>query len=96
MGPAERAVLSAKQELREHLRELADEVGGKPSCSVAHQVPQARHAERSARVNLLKWSVSEALSWLRSPPPPHDGLARLVIQTSDGEMRFAAKPPSSP
>lgn len=38
----------------------------------------AKDWNRTARVNLLKISVTEALAWLRSPPAVHQKWARLV------------------
>lgn len=38
----------------------------------------AREWRRTARVNLLKMNVAEALAWLRSPPALHKKWARLV------------------
>lgn len=38
----------------------------------------AKDWKRTARVNLLKMSVTEALAWLRSPPALHQRWASLV------------------
>lgn len=64
-------------ELQQHLQELLAAAG----VSNASQLLTASIAAtwpRTARVNLLKMTVAEALSWLRSPPTPHQKLAKLV------------------
>ena len=53
--------------------------------------PPAPHA-RTARVNTLKMTVTEALAWLREPPAEHAALGKLVratlclAQACDGPM----------
>ena len=60
-GPAERAVLAAGDTLRAALAAMHDTSQVKPSMA-------ALTAPRAARVNTLKMTVAEALSWLRRPP----------------------------
>lgn len=64
-------------ELKQYLQELLNEAGVEHvdellTANIAKDWP------RAARVNLLKMSVDEALTWLRSPPSPHQKLAALV------------------
>ena len=69
--------LVLQAELQQHLQELLAAAG----VSNASQLLTASIAAtwpRTARVNLLKMTVAEALSWLRSPPIPHQKLAKLV------------------
>lgn len=77
-GPAERAVLAVKEELREQLQRLMEEAGVSSPRKLLPEVRAVPPPLRSARVNLLKWSVSEALSWLQNPPHPHERFAHLV------------------
>lgn len=75
-GKAEKAVYSLKAELQQHLADLLDEAGV-DSIDELLTVNVAQTWPRTARVNLLKITVDEALSWLRSPPPPHQKLSIL-------------------
>ncbi len=64
-------------ELQEYLQDILTEAGVEHvdellSANIAKDWP------RTARVNLLKISVAEALAWLRSPPLEHQKLATLV------------------
>ena len=109
-GPAERAVLRKKEELRAAAAAARpSSVGaapgdpnpdpGKPAdpapssrserAAAAAQLgqgmgsagsPNARAVARAraARVNLLRGSVAEALTWLRAPPAPHERWAHPV------------------
>ena len=80
-GRLERAVLAAEPALQRELDAMLAKAG---AASVAELLPAAGAAAaaagrpRSARVNLLKMRVEEALDWLRDPPPPHTRLARLA------------------
>lgn len=73
-GPAERAILKCETSLRMQLQRLLDDAGVDavsallPATALAEAA--ARHP-RTARVNELKMSVDEALSWVREPPHPH-------------------------
>ena len=59
-GPAERAMLSEEVQLRAQLD--SETVANTASPDPMHSWP------RHARVNTLKWTVQEALSWLRCCP----------------------------
>lgn len=63
-GPAERALLSASDSLRAQLQESQAAMPQQPQL----QSDQQELWPRYARVNLLKMTVQEALSWLRCPP----------------------------
>ena len=62
-GPAERAVLAAQDSLRTHLAQSCTELTAHPTSRGQQQLP------RFARVNLLKMTVQEALSWLQCQLP---------------------------
>ena len=64
-------------ELQQHLQELLAAAGVDSASELLTQSITADWP-RTARVNLLKMTVAEALSWLRSPPSPHQNLAKLV------------------
>jgi acetylglutamate synthase len=72
-----RTATCVQAELQEYLQDVLTEAGVEHvdellSANVAKDWP------RTARVNLLKISVAEALAWLRSPPLEHQKLATLV------------------
>eukprot|EP00884_Botryococcus_braunii_P014831 jgi/Botrbrau1/23349/Bobra.0051s0008.1 len=79
-GPAERAVLSIKEELQQHLQRLVEQAGVSSARELLPETLAVPPPLRSVRVNLLKWSVSEALSWLRKPPRPYHDLSRQDVQ----------------
>ena len=64
-------------ELQKNLQDILTEAGVEHVDELL-STNVAKDWDRSARVNLLKISVDEALSWLRSPPSPHQKLATLV------------------
>ncbi|BDA47879.1 probable 28S rRNA (cytosine-C(5))-methyltransferase [Coccomyxa sp. Obi] len=69
-GPAERLVLSARQVLNQQLAAMTAEAGVADVRDLIRESSQSAAAQqrpRSARVNTLKMSVAEALSWLRTP-----------------------------
>jgi putative methyltransferase len=72
-GPAERAVLAASDALRAALAAMHDTSQPEPSIT-------APAAPRAARVNTLKMTVTEALSWLRRPPKSA-GVASHTVRT---------------
>ncbi len=72
-----RTATCVQAELQEYLQDVLNEAGVEHvdellSANIAKDWP------RTARVNLLKMSVEEALAWLRSPPLSHQKLATLV------------------
>ena len=72
-----RTATCVQAELQEYLQAILTEAGVEHvdellSANIAKDWP------RTARVNLLKISVAEALAWLRSPPLSHQKLATLV------------------
>ncbi len=72
-----RTATCVQAELQEYLQDILNEAGVEHvdellSANIAKDWP------RTARVNLLKISVAEALAWLRSPPLEHQKLATLV------------------
>ncbi len=72
-----RTATCVQAELQEYLQDVLTEAGVEHvdellSANIAKDWP------RTARVNLLKISVDEALAWLRSPPASHQKLATLV------------------
>lgn len=72
-----RVCLHVQAELQQCLRDLLKE------AAVEHveellSANVAREWRRTARVNLLKMTVAEALAWLRSPPAVHKKWASLV------------------
>ncbi|PRW56905.1 phosphoglucomutase PGM3 isoform B [Chlorella sorokiniana] len=71
VGPAERTVLQRKADLVAALQQLLSEAGVESAAELLPDPgPMAPHP-RTARVNTLKMSVEQALSWLRQPPPEH-------------------------
>ena len=69
-GPAERLVLCARQALEQQLAAMTAEAGVADARDLIRESSQSAAAQqrpRSARVNTLKMSVAEALSWLRTP-----------------------------
>jgi putative methyltransferase len=85
-GPAEHAVLGALPALRARLAALQEAAGVEDARQLVAggQAERAalRGRRRAARVNTLKMSVAEALSWLRHPPTPHAAHAHKVLATS--------------
>ena len=81
-GPAERAVLGALPSLRARVAALQQAAGVDDARQLVGGASAQRAAlqsrPRAARVNTLKMSVAEALSWLRCPPQAHAELAGLV------------------
>ena len=73
-GPAERAILAERQTLSAQLEQSRKELD--PAVS-DHDLFESTWP-RYARVNLLKLTVQEALSWLRSPPKALKAWAELV------------------
>lgn len=71
------ACLHVQAELQQYLRDLLKEAAVE---HVEELLPAnvAREWRRTARVNLLKMTVAEALTWLRSPPAVHKKWASLV------------------
>ena len=72
-----RTATCVQAELQEYLQDVLTEAGVEHvdellSANIAKDWP------RTARVNLLKISVEEALAWLRSPPLSHQKLTTLV------------------
>ena len=85
-GPAERAVLGALPSLRAAVAALQQAAGvGDARELVGGAAPQRAALQsrpRAARVNTLKMSVAEALSWLRCPPQAHaqfSGTVQLLL-----------------
>lgn len=73
--------------MQQHLHELLAAAGVDKASELLAKCISADWP-RFARVNLLKMTVAEALSWLRSPPPPHQKLAKLVrLSIFDSHMR---------
>lgn len=64
-------------ELQNYLQDILTEAGVEHVDELL-STNVAKDWARTARVNLLKISVDEALTWLRSPPSPHQKLAALV------------------
>lgn len=84
-GKAEKAIFGLKAELQEYLQAILTEAGVEHvdellSANIAKDWP------RTARVNLLKISVAEALAWLRSPPLSHQKLATLGNKATVDEL----------
>ena len=81
-GPAERLVLSAQPALEQQLAAMLAEAGVAHARDLVKESAQSAAAQRrprSARVNTLKMSVAEALSWLRTPKEKQPAkLAQLV------------------
>ncbi len=81
-GPAERLVLSARPALEQELATMLAEAGvanARELISESAESAAAQRRPRSARVNTLKMSVAEALTWLRTPKgKQHAKLADLV------------------
>ena len=64
-------------ELQQHLQDLLKEAG----VEHVHELLSAHVAKdwpRTARVNLLKMTIAEALAWVRVPPAAHKKWAHLV------------------
>lgn len=64
-------------ELQQHLQDLLQKAG----VERVHELLSANVAKnwpRTARVNLLKMTVAEALAWVRAPPATHKKWAHLV------------------
>lgn len=64
-------------ELQQHLQAILIQAGVEHVDELL-TANLAKDWPRTARVNLLKISVGEALTWLRSPPSPYQNLASLV------------------
>ncbi|EIE18290.1 S-adenosyl-L-methionine-dependent methyltransferase [Coccomyxa subellipsoidea C-169] len=89
-GPAERLVLSARPALEQELAAMLAEAGvanARELISESAQSAAAQRRPRSARVNTLKMSVAEALTWLRTPKgKQHLKLAELGAQVTQDEL----------
>ncbi|KAK9907331.1 hypothetical protein WJX75_001613 [Coccomyxa subellipsoidea] len=89
-GPAERLVLSAQPALEQQLAAMLAEAGVAHARDLVKESAQSAAAQRrprSARVNTLKMSVAEALSWLRTPKEKQPAkLAQLGKQVSADEL----------
>ena len=70
-------VLQLQAELQQHLQLLLKQSGVQQVQELL-SVNIAKDWPRTARVNLLRTTVAEALAWLRSPPPEHNKWSRLV------------------
>lgn len=84
-GPAERLVLSMRQTLQGQLAAMKAKAGVAHARDLIKQSTQsaaAQHRPRSARVNTLKMSVAEALTWLRTPRKQSAKFAELVCPAS--------------
>ena len=73
-GPAERAVLAYRDILTDQLAASKAAVGLKSAAADNAEDPWPRYV----RVNLLKMTTQEALSWLRAPPEPHRAWKQVV------------------
>lgn len=69
--------IPVQAELQNYLQDILTEAGVEHVDELL-STNVAKGWARTARVNLLKISVDEALTWLRSPPSPHQKLAALV------------------
>lgn len=72
-----RTATCVQAELQEYLQDVLNEAGVEHADELL-SANIARDWPRTARVNLLKISVEEALAWLRSPPLSDQKLATLV------------------
>lgn len=84
-GKAEKAVFNLKAELQQHLQALLKEAAVEHVDELV-SVNIAKDWKRTARVNLLKMTVTEALAWLQSPPAVHQKWARLGQQAQVDQM----------
>ncbi len=91
-GPAERLVLSARQALEQQLAAMTAEAGVADARDLIRESSQSAAAQqrpRSARVNTLKMSVAEALSWLRTPKRETSTMSAELVSCPHGTLLLA-------